>query len=134
MKIRFKQYYPKAFLGTALLLTGITGFAETTQNTATDNSLATMLIVVACSLLLAIMLLGYVLLNAAQFYHERLKEKKQKEITASKPLAVIALCILFSPVLKAQEATEEAVQKTSSVINGMAASSFYALISIIALE
>ncbi len=134
MKIRFKQYYPKAFLAMALLLSGITSFAETTQKSATDNSLATMLIVVACALLLAIILLGYVLINAAQFYHERLKEKRQKEAIASKSIVIIALCVLFSPVLKAQEAVEQAVQKGSSVINGMVASSFYALISIIALE
>lgn len=100
------------------------------QPSELDNSLAIVLLVVAVALLLAIGLLGYVLIGAAQVYVERFKEKQKALAAAGKSVGVVLLCIMSSAAM-AQDAAGSAA---ASVVTGLSNTSLYMLLTIIGLE
>lgn len=135
MKQAYKKYFPKAFIAATALFFSAATFAEAGQKPETDNPVVITLIIVAGALLLAIMLLGYVLINVAGFYRDKVRNKLANQNTGLKTLAIISFALFSSSALKAQDATAEAVEKVSTpIINGVSDTSFYALISVIAIE
>jgi len=108
--------------------------ADAPEPSELNNSLAVMLLVVAGALLLAIGMLAYVLIGAADFYVERLKEKQKASSTAVKTLVITLLC-MFTSVAFAQDTAANATQEAATTtIGGLSKSSFYALTGVIGLE
>jgi cytochrome c oxidase cbb3-type subunit 3 len=92
-----------------------------------NHPVALMLICVATGLLIAIGILAYTVIGAMDIYRERMKK-------APMILLLMAAGSLFAQQARAQEA-EEAVQAVkTNIVSGMADSSFYLLMSVIALE
>ena len=99
-----------------------------------NNSLAVMLLVVAGALLLAIGMLAYVLIGAADFYVERLKEKQKVSSAAVKTLVITLLCMFTSAAFAQDNAANAAQEAVTTTIGGLSKSSFYALTGVIGLE
>jgi cytochrome c oxidase cbb3-type subunit III len=103
------------------------------QKSVLDNPLAVTLLIVIVALALAIGLLAYVVIGAAQVKVERYKS--EKAAAAAKVATLLILCLVSSTVFaqdgNAASATPEAVSNT---INGLAKTSFYALVAVIGLE
>lgn len=98
-----------------------------------DNPLAVSLVIVAGALLLAIVMLGRVLINVAQLKVER--EKAEKKSAAIKTLAFILAFSAISSLSFAQDAASTTAASASSInFGGLSEFSFYAIISVIALE
>ena len=101
-----------------------------------DNPLAVSLIIVAGALLLAIVMLGRVLINVAQFRVERDKEAQKNAGTATKVLVTLLFCTVgFASFAQnaAGDGTSVANDAAAS-FGGLSAFSFYTIISIIGLE
>jgi cytochrome c oxidase cbb3-type subunit III len=117
----------KSLLKGAAMLTGVTLMssvnafaAEAPKPSEMSNPLAISLVVVAAVLLLAIGILAYVVIGAAKYYVEKLKEQKANEASvATKVLSIIALSLLSTSVFAAAEPTAEVVTN----IGGLAKSS-----------
>ncbi|HEY8916587.1 MAG TPA: hypothetical protein VIM87_09120, partial [Chitinophaga sp.] len=93
-----------------------------------DNAVAQVLLAVIFGLFIAIAVLGNVVIQAMDLYRERIKK------TTDKTLLLIGITItgcLFSSNTMAQSAPAPAVKET---INGLSATAFYVLTSVIALE
>jgi cytochrome c oxidase cbb3-type subunit 3 len=104
-----------------------------------SNTLAQMLVVIIAALLLVIVLLANVLIGAAEIYTQRYKEAKKNGIVSDgvKVLTVLFLCLAGSAVFAADApAAIAAAPAVSSAVEygGLAATSFYTLISVIGLE
>jgi fluoride ion exporter CrcB/FEX len=86
-----------AIIGACALLSTVNVFAaDAPKPSELNNAAAIMLIVVAAALMLAIGMLGYVLIGAAEFYVARLKEKAKGSSSTVKTLAIAGLCLLTS--------------------------------------
>ena len=95
------------------------------------NPLALTLILLMGLLLIVIAVLANILVGAADW---KLKlKKKEKTISAAKPVATILLLLATSAAF-GQEAPAEAATATSSSIGGLAMSTFYIMASVIFLE
>lgn len=93
-----------------------------------DNAVAQVLLAVIFGLFIAIAVLGNVVIQAMDLYRERIKK------TADKTLLLIGFTItgcLFSSAAMAQSAPAPVVKET---INGLSATAFYVLTSVIGLE
>jgi cytochrome c oxidase cbb3-type subunit 3 len=101
------------------------------QKSALDNPLAVTLLIVIVGLALAIALLGFVVIGAAQLRLERYK--KSKLAAATKVVSVLLLVMISNAVL-AQDGTTSSAQVVSNTISGLDKTSFYALVSVIGLE
>jgi cytochrome c oxidase cbb3-type subunit III len=101
------------------------------QKSELDNPLAVTLLIVIGALALAIALLGYVVIGAAQLKVERYK--KDKAAAAAKVITILILC-LFSSAVFAQDQNATPPQVVSDAISGLAKTSFYALVTVIGLE
>lgn len=129
--MKFKGLYQKQkrLALTSMLLISINAFAAGPPvPDELDNSLAIVLVSVAVVLLLAIGMLSYVLITAAALYVERFKEENKVISGSVKTIAVIVFCM---PGITSYAADPVAV---SSSIGGLSNTSFYTLISVIALE
>lgn len=122
-------------LVTALLLTVVIPMqalaAGPPKPSAMSNPLAQMLVVIIVALLLAIALLAHVVLGAAQMKMKQFREKKNSG-AAAKVLTLLFLLLNATMVMAADEPAAEAV--TAANFNGLSASAFYSLISVIGVE
>src|SRR3954463_13708893 len=125
-----------AIVGSCALLSTVNVFAaDAPKPSELNNAAAIMLMVVAAVLMLAIGMLGYVLIGAAEFYVARLKEKAKASSAAVKTLVIAGLCLFTSAAFAGEgDAAQTTQQVISTTIAGMSKSSFYTLISIIGLE
>jgi len=96
-----------------------------------DNPLAVTLLIVIGALALAIALLGNVVIGAAQLKADRVK--KERKEPAAKVLTIVLLCFI-STSLFAQATPEVAKDVAATTINGLAKTSFYALVGVIGIE
>jgi cytochrome c oxidase cbb3-type subunit 3 len=101
------------------------------QKSDLDNPLAVTLLIVIVALALAIALLGFVVIGAAQLRLERYKKDRASE--AAKVITILALCMISSAVF-AQDTNATTPQVVSDTISGLAKTSFYALVAVIGLE
>lgn len=103
-----------------------------------NNPLALTLLVVIVGLLIAIGGLAYVVLSAAQFYYQRVKEvDRNRESNAANTVTltlVIVLCLMGSASYAQDGTTATVVEQVTTTIGGLSKLSFYALVSVIALE
>jgi cytochrome c oxidase cbb3-type subunit 3 len=110
--------------------------ADAPQSSAPANGVTMILITVACVLMLVIGMLGSVLIGAAQYYLDRLKERTKASTSAAKAVMIAGLC-LITPVAFAGEGTTDektTLEVVSTTIGGMSKGSFYLLTGVIALE
>jgi cytochrome c oxidase cbb3-type subunit 3 len=110
--------------------------ADAPQSSGSGNSVATLLIIVAGVLMLAIGMLGYVLTGVANFYAGRLKETATASASAVKTVVMAGLCLITSVAfagggVMGEKTTQEVVTTT---IGGMSKGAFYLLTGVIALE
>lgn len=96
-----------------------------------SNPLAITLLVVIGGLLIAIALLGNAVVGAMDIFRERMKKEADKTLLT---VGIIVLGMLMSSSVMAQEAAEQAAPAVSTTIDGLSQTSFYLLISVIALE
>ena len=94
-----------------------------------NNPLAIMLLILMLLLLLVIGILANIVIGAADI---TLKKRMSEKAGGASTLLLLILLIV-SPLLIAQNTTD-AVQKTTRVIGGMDASTFYVMITILFLE
>ena len=103
-----------------------------------SNPLAITLLIVIIGLLFAIGGLAYVVISAAQFYYQRVKEvKAQGENPLTKVVTVLACVMMLATAANAQEAADAVAataEPVSNTISGLSKVSFYALLSVIGLE
>lgn len=95
-----------------------------------SNPLAITLLSIMILLLIVIATLANIVIGAAEL--KVLKRKAEKTSGVSSILLLAML--LITPSLMAQEATTDAAQKTSKLIGGLDASTFYVLISVLFIE
>ena len=94
-----------------------------------NNPLAIMLLILMLLLLLVIGILANIVIGAADI---TLKKRMSEKAGGASTLLLLILLIV-SPLLIAQNTTD-AVQKTTRVIGGMDASTFYVMITVLFLE
>jgi cytochrome c oxidase cbb3-type subunit 3 len=101
---------------------------------AMASPLAQMLVVIIVALLLAIALLAHVVVGAANMKMKEFREKKSQSGTA-KVLGVL-LCLFSTSVAMAADepAVTDLATTASAGFNGLSATAFYALITVIGLE
>lgn len=101
-----------------------------------SNPLAITLLIVIVGLLLAIGGLAYVVISAAQFYYQRVKEVKQSEqaTPVTKVLTIIACFLLLATAGHAQEAAGTVAEPVTTSIGGLSKMAFYTLVSVIGVE
>ncbi len=129
--MKFQGLYQKlkGLVLTSMLLISVNAFAVGPPvPDELDNSLAIVLVAVAIVLLLAIGMLSYVLIGAAELYVERFKEKNKAISSSAKTITIIALCLTGFVTYAADPAV------ASISFGGLSNSSFYMLIGIIGLE
>ena len=99
-----------------------------------SNTLAQVLVMIICALLLAIVLLANVVTGAAEVYTQRYKEtnKNRALIDTGKVVSVLFFCLLSSAAFAADAPAVTASAKSD--FSGLSATSFYTLISVIGLE
>lgn len=95
-----------------------------------SNPLAITLLSIMILLLIVIATLANIVIGAAEL--KVLKRKAEKTSGVSSILLLAML--LIAPSLMAQEATTDAAQKTSKLIGGLDASTFYVLITVLFIE
>ena len=139
MKFPVKKQWFKGTLIAGLLavFSNVSAFAaEPPQPSELNNSLAIVLLSVIIVLLLAIGLLAYVLIGAAQLYVARLKEKQTSEAsTVVKVAGMIVLCLLSTSLFAADAPVADAAKEVvATTFGGLSKTSFYGLIAVIALE
>ncbi|WP_052306730.1 cbb3-type cytochrome c oxidase N-terminal domain-containing protein [Chitinophaga pinensis] len=95
------------------------------------HPVAIVLLTVIIGLLIAIVVLGSAVISAMDIYRERVKNEKSKTVVS----AILLLAgILSANSLFAQDAKEAAVSVAPNIISGLSDTSFYLLISVIALQ
>lgn len=101
-----------------------------------SNPLAITLLIVIVGLLLAIGGLAYVVISAAQFYYQRVKEVNQSKETnpITKALTIIACFLLLATAGHAQETAEAVAEPVVTSIGGLSKMAFYTLVSVIGVE
>lgn len=138
MKFLLKKQWFKgtAIAGLFALVINVQAFAaDAPKPSELSNALAIILLVVIVVLLLAIGLLAQVVLGAAGLFVERFKEKQKEASNAGKLIGLIALCLLTSAAFAADApASDAAKEVVSTTIGGLSKSSFYGLVSVIAIE
>ncbi|WP_207491912.1 cbb3-type cytochrome c oxidase N-terminal domain-containing protein [Aridibaculum aurantiacum] len=122
-----------ALFGCSLFATATAFAAGPPQPSVLSNSLAVILLVVIVALLLAIALLANVVIGAAQVNVDRHKEKLQATGNATKVLSVLAMLVISTAAF-AQDAAEATSAVQPATYGGLYATTFFILISIIALE
>ena len=139
----FKKYSSISYWVKALVVVISIGFSSNDAFAAgppkaseLSNPLAQVLLVIIVGLLLAIGLLANVILGAAQVYLQRFKDEQKKSgTTAAKALMIAMICLtnasLFAAEIPADPAATAVVETT---IAGLAFTSFYLLVGVIALE
>lgn len=95
-----------------------------------SNPLAITLIILMLLLLLVIGILANIVIGAADV---RLKKRMSEKAGVTSTMLLL-LMLLISPSLMAQNATVDAAQKTTQVIGGMDASTFYIMVTVLFLE
>jgi len=100
------------------------------------NSMAITLLVIIVALALAIGLLANVVIGAAQINMDRFKAARKQAANAAKVVTMITFCLLSGAVFAQESTTATAAAPASSPVNygGLSATTFYLLISVIALE
>ena len=113
-----------------LLLAGSTKAlaADAPVRSELDNPLAITLLIIIGVLALAIGLLAHVLIGAAQLKVDRIKKER-----AAKLVSIVLLCFLSTATF-AQVDANPSQEVVSTAINGLSKTSFYTLVSVIALE
>ncbi|MDZ4808637.1 MAG: cbb3-type cytochrome c oxidase N-terminal domain-containing protein [Bacteroidota bacterium] len=94
-----------------------------------SNPLAVTFITLMLLLLIVIGILANVVIGAAD-----VKLKKRIEEKARKSVIVLLLLMLFNPASVLAQATTDTVTKTSKLIGGMDASTFYVMVTVLFLE
>lgn len=138
MKFLLKKQCLKATAIAGLLgiLTSTNAFAaDTPHPSELSNSLAIVLLTVIVALLLVIGILAYVVIGAAGMFVRQFKEKQNSPAIATKLITLLAFCLLASSAFPADApAADAAAQVVSTNIGGLSKTSFYGLISVLAIE
>ncbi|MCW3114831.1 MAG: c-type cytochrome [Segetibacter sp.] len=132
-----KQWFKGVVIAGLLAVFNTNAFAaDASTPTGLNNSLAVVLLIVIVGLLLAIGLLAYVVITAGEIYLERFKEKQKEDANAAvKALGFLALCLVSGSVFAADAPTADAAKEVVvTTIGGLSKTTFYALISVLALE
>lgn len=95
-----------------------------------SNPLAITFIVLMILLLIIIGILANILIGAAEV---KLKKRKAEKTGSATVMMIFGIMLLSSPLL-AQDTAADPVQKTSQLIGGMDASTFYVLVTVLFLE
>lgn len=95
-----------------------------------SNPLAITLLSIMILLLIVIATLANIVIGAAEL--KVLKRKAEK--TSGVSTILLLAMLLIAPSLMAQDATTDAAQKTSKLIGGLDASTFYVLITVLFIE
>ncbi len=129
--MRNKLKYISGLLATMLVFTVQPAFAGGPPAPSIwSNPLAITFIALMILLLIIISILANIVIGAAEV---KLKTRKAEKV--SRATTMLLLLMLFvSPSLIAQDATVDAVQKTTQLIGGMDASTFYVLVTVLFLE
>ncbi len=135
MKSIKKKYTTPAVL-LCLLLTSINCYAlDEPKHSEIANPTAIVLVVIALVLLLAIAMLSFVLVGSADLYLQKLKDRSRSNENAFKVTIIAALCSAgFGVSAQESAGVQSGVHQVSTSIAGLATSSFYLLISVVALE
>lgn len=129
----FNKWYVAAGAVLGSLLSYVPVFAQGGPKPPSEasNPLAITLLVVIGGLLIAIALLGNAVVGAMDIFRERMKKEADKTLLT---VGIIVLGMLMSSSVMAQEAAEQATPAVSTTIDGLSQTSFYLLVSVIALE
>ena len=129
--MRNKLKYISGLIATLLVFTVQPAFAGGPPAPSIwSNPLAITFIALMILLLIIIGILANIVIGAAE-----VKLKKRKAEKAGRHTAMmLLLMMLVSPSLMAQNATVDAAQKTSKLIGGMDASTFYVMVTVLFLE
>lgn len=95
-----------------------------------SNPLAITFIVLMILLLIIIGILANIVIGAAEV---KLKNRKAEKASVGKTMLLLFM-LLASPSLMAQNTAVDTVQKTSKLIGGMDASTFYVMVTVLFLE
>lgn len=129
--MRNKIKYISGLIATLLVFTIEPAFAAGPPSPSIfSNPLAITFITLMILLLIVIGILANIVVGAAE-----VKLKKRNEEKVGSSTAILLLLLLFTPVsLLAQNATADTAQKTSSLIGGMDASTFYVMVTVLFIE
>lgn len=129
--MRKKLKYIAGLIATLLVFTVQPAFAGGPPAPSIFSSpLALTLLILMMLLLLVIGMLANIIIGAADVTLKKRLDEKAKGTTT----LLLLLMLLISPSLIAQNTTADAAQKTTQVIGGMDASTFYVMITVIFLE
>lgn len=129
--MRNKLKYISGLIATLLVFTVQPAFAGGPPAPSIwSNPLAITFIALMILLLIIIGILANIIIGAAEVKLKKRIAEKTGNTTAAMTLAML----LISPSLMAQEAVVDTAQKTSKLIGGMDASTFYVLVTVLFLE
>lgn len=129
--MRKKLKYISGLIATLLVFTVQPAFAGGPPTPSIfSNPLALTLLILMMLLLLVIGILANIVIGAADV---TLKKRKSEKAGSASTLLVL-LMLIISPSLIAQNTSADVVQKTSRVIGGMDASTFYVMVTVLFLE
>ncbi len=129
--MRKKLKYISGLIATLLVFTVQPAFAGGPPAPSIfNNALAITLLILMLLLLLVIGILANIVIGAADVT----LKKRMSEKTGGSSAILLLLMLIISPSLIAQNTTAEAVQKTTQVIGGMDASTFYVMVTVLFLE
>ncbi len=131
--LHIKKVSPRILPVVAALVTPSFAFAGGKPVASSiNNPLGLTLIVIVIALLLAIGMLAYVLMGGAQVYLQKFKNTLNEG--GANKAAMLAVMLLTSSVVFAQDAPAEATTAVATTISGMSKTAFYTLVGIISLE